>query len=71
MPLILLLLYFVFVGAGGFENVLRKHFEEVGRIDAEQSIFVQTASSVIYNQDGSQRFAEMAVPFDNVISKSI
>lgn len=46
---------------GGFRGLLQKHLEQIGGMRAEQNRYVSTATSIIYNQDGSQRFGEIIV----------
>jgi hypothetical protein len=46
---------------GGLRAVIARHLERQVRITAEQNRFVSTATSLIYNQDASQVFGEIAL----------
>jgi hypothetical protein len=44
---------------GQFRELLRAHLQWLGHIDAVQSQLVSTATSVIYNRDGREKFTEI------------
>lgn len=55
---------------GGLRGLLQKHLERQGCFRAKQNRYVSTATSLIYNQDGSQTFGEIALLAKGAVNDS-